>query len=132
MIVPFIMHVELECLLENIITCHNHPNKSSKIKINEHTHSDYSLLTYYSFENTKHRLSHYRGKDCMKMLCKELKEHPKRVIYFEKKEIISLTEEENESHENQKFCYIWKKRFPNDNKKVRNHCHFTGKYRGCS
>ena len=60
----------------------------------------------------------------MKMLCKDLKEHAKRVIYCEKKEIISLTDEENESHENQKFCYIFKKRFTN-NKKVRDPCHFS-------
>ena len=25
-----------------------------------------------------------------------------------------------------------KKRFTNDNKKVRDHCHFTGKYRGAA
>ena len=36
--------------------------------------------------------------------------------------MISLTDEENESYENQKFCYICKKRFTNDNKKVRDHC----------
>ena len=28
--VPFIMCVDLECFLENISTCHNDPNKSSK------------------------------------------------------------------------------------------------------
>ena len=46
--------------------------------------------------------------------------------------MISLTDEENESYENQKFCCICQKRFANDNKKVRDHCHFTGKYRGAS
>ena len=66
----------------------------------------------------------------MKKFCKKLKEHAKRVIYCEKKEMIYLTDEENKSHENQKFCYICKKRFIKDNKKVTDHCHFTGKYRG--
>ena len=46
--------------------------------------------------------------------------------------MIYLTDEENESYENQKFCYICKKRFTNDNKKVRDHCHFTGKYIGAA
>ena len=41
--------------------------------------------------------------------------------------MISLTDEENESYENQKFCNICKKRFTNDNKKARDHCHFIGK-----
>ena len=41
-----------------------------------------------------------------------------------------LTYEENESYQNKKFCYIGKKRFTINNEKVKNHCHFTGKYRG--
>ena len=134
--VPFIMYVDIECLLENISACHNDPNKSSTIKINEHTPSGYSLLTYYSFGNTKNRLSYYRGKDCMKMLCKDLKEHAKRVTVKKKltvkKDRIFLTDEEKESYEKQKFCYICKKRFSIDNKNVRVHCHFTENTEGCS
>ena len=30
----------------------------------------------------------------------------------------------------QKVCHICKKRFTKDNKKVKDHCHYTGKYRG--
>ena len=30
------------------------------------------------------------------------------------------------------MCYICKKRFTNDNKKVRDHCHFTGRYKGAA
>ena len=66
------------------------------------------------------------------MLCKDLKEHAKRVIYCEKKKMISLTDEENKFYENQKFCSICKKIFTKGNKKERDHCHFTGKYRGAA
>ena len=96
--------------------------------MNEHTPSGYSLLTYFPFGNTKSWLSYYRGQDCMKMLCKKLKEHVKRIIYYKRKEMISLTDKENESYENQKFGYICKKRFISDNKKVIDPCHFTGKH----
>ena len=46
-----------------------------------------------------------------------------------------LTEEEKESYENQKLCHICEKDFFTDNnnkemRKVRDHCHYTGKYRG--
>ena len=49
--------------------------------------------------------------------------------------MIPLTYEENEFYKKQKVCYICKKGFStnNDNKKyhkVRDHCHYTGKYRG--
>ena len=45
--------------------------------------------------------------------------------------MIPLTDEENRSYENQKRCHVCRKLFIGDNKeKVRDHCHFTGKYRG--
>ena len=52
-----------------------------------------------------------------------------------KRNTIPLTKEEKEDYNNQKVCYICKKEFiTSDNKnkhyKVRDHCHFTGKYRG--
>ena len=107
--VPFILYVDMECLLENVSTCPSDPNKSSTIKVRDHTPSGYSSLTYCSFDNTKNKFSYHRGKDCMKMLCKALKEHAMRIISCKKKEIISLTDEENVSYKNQKFCYICKK-----------------------
>ena len=47
--------------------------------------------------------------------------------------MIPLTKEENKMHNEQKICYICKKIFStdDDNKKyhkVRDHCHYTGKY----
>ena len=46
--------------------------------------------------------------------------------------MIPLTDEENKSYENQKRCYIRKSRFKKDDKKVKDHCHFTGKCRGAA
>ena len=54
-----------------------------------------------------------------------------KIINCEKKEMIPLTNEEKESYENQEICHICKKEFNNDNK-VRNHCHYTGNYRGAA
>ena len=70
----------------------------------------------------------------MERFCKNLKEHATRIINYEKKEMIPLTNEENKSYKKQKVCYIRKKEFStdDDNKnyhKVRDHCHYTGKFR---
>ena len=67
----------------------------------------------------------------MKIFCKDLKDQAMKIINYEKKEMIPLTDEEKESYENQKICHICKKEFNNDNK-VRDHCHYTGKYRGAA
>ena len=64
----------------------------------------------------------------MKGFCKDLKDHATKIIDFKKKIITPLTKEEEDSYNKGNICHICKKEFNND--KVRDHCHFTGKYRG--
>ena len=141
---PFVIYADLECLLEKMSTCINNPNESSTTKINKHTPSGYSIFTYCSFDKSKSKLNYYRGKDCMKKFSKDLREHASKIIDYEKKKMISLTTEEKIYHNKQKICYICKKEFNNNdtagpsslerkkNYKVRDHCHYTGKYRGAA
>ena len=63
----------------------------------------------------------------MKKFCKDLRTHAMKIINYEKKKMISLTTEEKIHYNKQKICYICKKEF-----KVRDHCHYTGKYRGAA
>ena len=121
-------------------TCHNNPKKLSITKINKHTASGYLLFTHcsFSFDQTKNKLDYYRGKNCMKNFCLDLKEHAAKIISYVQKEMMPLTKEEKEIYREQKVCYIYKKGFStddDDNKKyykVRDHCHYTGKYRGAA
>ena len=82
---PFVFYADLECLLEKMSTCHNDPEKSSTTKINKHISSGYSLFTYSSFDEKENKLDYYRGEDCMKKFCEDLKEHVTRTINYEKK-----------------------------------------------
>ena len=45
----------------------------------------YSLFTNCSFDAAKNKLDCYRGKDCMKRFCKDLREHAMKIIDYEKK-----------------------------------------------
>ena len=120
---PFVIYADLECLLEKMSTCINNPNESSTTKINKHTPSGYSIFTHCSFIESKNKLNYCRGKDCMKKFSKE------------KKKMIPLITEEKIYHNKQKICYICKKEFNNNEKKnykVRDHCHYMGKYRGAA
>ena len=131
----FLIYADLECLLEKMSTCINNPNESSTTKINKHMPSGYSIFTSCSSDESKNKLNYYRGKDCMKRFCKDLKEHATRIINYEKKKIISLTKAEKIKYNNQQICYICKKEFDSiykKNYKVRDHCHYTGKYRGAA
>ena len=139
--VPFVIYADLECLLEKMTTCMNNPNESYTTKIIKHTPSDYSIFTSCSFDKSKNKLNYYRGKDCMKKFCKDLRIHATKIINYEKKKIIPLTPEEKINYNDQKVCYKCKKEFDiidtaepsslerKKNYKVRDHCHYTGKYR---
>ena len=70
---PFVIYADLECLLKKKGTCQNIPNESSTTEINKHTPSGYSLYTRCSFDKSKNKLDYYRGKDCMKKFCKNLR-----------------------------------------------------------
>ena len=130
---PFVIYANLECLLEKISTCINNPNESSTTEINKHTPSGYSIFTHCSFDKSKNKLNYYRGNDCMKKFCRDLREHATKIINYEEKNVIPLTAEEKIHYNKQKICYICKKEFNIEkNYKVRDHCHYTGKYRGAS
>ena len=136
---PAIIYADLECLLEKMHSCQNNLEKSYTEKKTKHTPSGYSIFTSCSFDPTKNKLDCYKGEDCMESFCKDLREHAMKIMNYEKKEMIPLTYEEKELYEMQKVCYICKKIFSTDKNdenvfklyhKVRDHCHYTGKFRG--
>ena len=107
--VPFIIYADLECLLKKINTCQNNSEKSYTEKKAKHIPSGYSLVKCCSFDNTKNESSYYTGKDCMKIFCKDLRDQAMKIINYEKKEMIPLTDEEKESYENQDICHLCEK-----------------------
>ena len=126
---------------EKMHSCQNNPEKSCTEKKIKHTPSGYSLFTNCSFDETKNKLDSYRGEYCMERFCKDLRDHAMKIINYEEKEMIPLTDKENKSYEKQNICYIFKKEFitdENDKKafklchKVRDHCRYTGKFRGAA
>ena len=78
----------------------------------------------------------------MERFSEGLRNQAMKIINCGKKEIIPLTNNEEKSYEKQKVSYIYnKKKFctdKNDEKefklkqKVRDHCHYTGKFRGAA
>ena len=70
----------------------------------------------------------------MERFCQDWKEHAMKIIDYEKKEKIPVTDKENTFYDKQNVCYICKKEFSIDendkNHKVRYHCHYNGKFGG--
>ena len=84
----------------------------------------------------------YRGEDAVNVFCKNLHEirDGLKERMQENKEI-EMTDEDKEAFNNTTHCFICVEELRNTYKtekeaekykKVRDHCHFTGKYRGCA
>ena len=101
---PFVIYADLECLLQKKSTCQNNPNESSTTEINKHAPSGYSIFTHCSFDKSKNKLNYYRGNDCMKKFCKDLREHATKIINYEKKKMMPQATKEEIYHNKQKIC----------------------------
>ena len=63
-----------------------------------------------------------------------------KIINYEEKEMIPLPDEENKSYKQQEACNICEGKFCTDEddenyknrKKVKDHCHYTGKFKGAA
>ena len=103
----------------------------------KHESSGWVMFIKCSFDEKENKLDYYRKKDCIEKLCKKLKKRAIKIINYEKKEMIPLTKEENKSYKEQKLCHICEENiFMNKDdenykkrKKLKDHCHCTGKFR---
>ena len=93
--VPFIMYADLECFVEKIDTCQNNNDNSYTEKKAKNTPSGHSLVTCCSFDESKNKVSDHRGKDCIEMFTKKIREQAVKIINYEKKKEIMLTNKEN-------------------------------------
>ena len=74
----------------------------------------------------------------MKKFCESLREHAMEIINFKRKNMTNklLTNEQQKSYQNANICYSCKEKFEDkcakEKKycKLRDHCHYTGEYRG--
>ena len=80
----------------------------------------------------------YRGRDCIKSFCSDLKELVIKIINYK---LIPLTDNKNKFYEEKKSVAYAKKSFVMIKmkkkkfklyQKVRDHCHYTGKFRGAA
>ena len=115
----------------------NNNNTEKKAK---HEPSGWAMFRRCSFDKKENKLNCYRGKDCIEKLCKKLKGRAMKIINYGEKEMIPLTNEENKSYEKQEKCHTCKEKFCMDkddenytnSKKIKGHCHYTGKFRGAA
>ena len=118
--VPFTIYADLECLLIKQQSCQNNPNDSYTERKAIHEACGYSIDLVSSFDSKQDKHSYYRGRDCSKRFCEDLKKHVIKIINFKEKDMIPLTDEEIIYYEKQKLCHICKKEFCYDKNEKKN------------
>ena len=99
-------------------------------KVNKQVPCGYSINVVNS-HNMSSKQSYYRGDNAVSAFCKEIRNLACKFINIYKQPMIDLTEREIHKYENAKYCHICKKVFSEAKKhrKVRDHDHYTGKFR---
>ena len=132
--IPFIIYVDFECYLmpvNNVIG--NHTKQFQK-----HEPSGYCYLIKCFDDNIyKPKLKIYTKKSedediSLKFIKSFEKEIRKIHEKFRFPKIIEMKDEDKKDFENAKNCYACGVKFNEKLEKVRDHCHFTGKYRGAA
>ena len=126
--------------IKKIQSSQNNPKKSYTEKKARHEPSGWAMFTKCSFDKKENKLDYCRRKDCIINLCKMLKKCAMKIINYEKKEMILLTYEENKSYKEREACHICEEKFCinkddenyKNRKKVKDHCHYIGKFRGAA
>ena len=77
----------------------NNLKKSSRRKVGKLIAWGNSMSMIWTFDSMENKNNVYRGEDCMKKFCESLREHTVKIINFEKKKILPLINEQQESNE---------------------------------
>ena len=100
-------------------------------KINRHVPSGWCEHSTFAYGDAPDPLKMYRGKDCVEKFVEYIEEEVRRLYAtFPQQPMTKLTDVLKREHKAAEKCHICLKEF-NDpkNKKVRDHCHYTGVYR---
>ena len=130
---PFVIYGDFESLIKHIHNCGPDPNKSYTKKIQKHKPISFCYYILCSIDGVyKPVLRNYtqtklKGEDPIDVFIKWLEEDVKTIANIKPKEMI-FTEEDRKQFNKASDCWICGEELGND--RVRDHCHFTGRYRG--
>ena len=133
--VPFVIYADFESKIIPINTCQPNPNNSYTTKIQKHKAISFSYYIKCSNDEVCEPILRTYTKtspeeeDAEDIFIKWLEQDVRELANIEKKEMI-FTEEDKEQYLKAADCWICGDTLNND--RVRDHCHYTGRYRGAA
>ena len=138
--VPFVIYADFEAILQNVQTKEDKDaikSLGSQISytrnINRHVPSGFCTYSTFAYGEVPNPTFQYRGEDCVEVFCDHIENEAKRLYHmFPEKAMDPLDKEQRRNFRKAQKCHICLKPFEPWETKVRDHCHYTGKYRGAA
>ena len=129
---PFVVYADFECFTKPMNSCSPNPKESYNYNYQKHEPSGFCFYIkgiigkFKPFIYTKN----YEDEDIAKIFVKKIEEITNGIYnkYYRRPKPLLLTHIEQKLFEKAKTCHICSRDLGED--KVRDHCHFTGHYRG--
>ena len=127
--VPFRIYADFECNLESVETYEGSYSK----KYQEHIPCSFSYKLVCVDDKFNKLIAVFRGENAAYEFIKAIKEYGycEKVIKKHFNKNLIMTEEE-EQFQPSNVCWMCEKLIDDDDEKVRDHCHITGKFRGAA
>ena len=134
--IPFVIYVDFECLVEPISGCQPNPEKCFTNQFQKHPPCGFCYHIKCSFDEKLSKTVTYRMKneeteDITKIFVEMIEDDIARIQSIPPKPIIQ-TKNDWEDFKNATKCWICQKEFDENEEKVKDHCHFTGRFRGAA
>ena len=142
--IPFAIYADFECFTMPVNSCQPNPDKSYTQGYQKHEPSGYCLYLkcldgigdkykpiVYTKKSEDEDISKKFIKDVVNLTCKIYKK------YYKNPKSLNLTPQEEKDFQSATICHICEQDLFKDKEtgqilKVRDHCHFTGEYRGAA
>ena len=131
---PFVIYADFESILKPLETCKPNPKTSNTHKYNKHEPVSFNYYiksfdeSVYESKSRTYIKEKEEDPDTIDVFINWLEEDVKEISNLGNKKMI-ITEKEQEQFNQASNCWICKKLL-NLQDRVRDHCHFTGRYRG--
>ncbi|XP_071580579.1 uncharacterized protein [Temnothorax nylanderi] len=130
---PFVVYADLECLLEQ----RERENAEGGARTKRYAyqrHVPFSLGYYLccTYDDTVSTYRYRRGDDCVSWFVNELRVLARHATnkFSTNISMVELTEDEKLEFWRATHCHVCRKAFQPEDKRVRDHCHLNGRYRG--
>ena len=130
---PFVIYADFECKIIRMDNCDPDPNKSYTKKYQKHepVSFTYYIISFnesvYESRKRTYTKTKEEDEDVVDVFLKWLEDDVKAIANIKPKKMI-FTEEDEKQFNKASDCWICGERLGND--RVRDHCHYTGRYRG--